>query len=501
MNTLPTGTAGQAVIDAARNFALTGSGFDAMCRAIEAYETAPPVEQHEPTCQTCNDRGMVGGFVNAENGYDGEPCPDCAVEQHEAAPADDVARNVEHTTPPVEALQRAIKNAYIKPEHEEIGREYFGLGFMAGARAVTDAPSIAQPAPSAPLEGTGNGADERAAFSLNPLQLRWIMDHIRDAYEAGYRDARSNRAIPDDNFPGYRGLEIERSGGKSLAEILERTASPARAPRTEVAGAEGEEPGAVLPRFPVELRKMWSGNEVQRWIDERMKPRFKVLRNALEHIVKVSRGSRGQSRRNRWIELRALGALNGTDEWRTVDLPKNGEGVRRRLEHEIGELQAVKQELQKALAYWMPKVFDERSAHDAYLLVGYEGETEESWGEKMQAELARLNAIINAPQSGDFLRAVSTEAEHQRQRWGHHDAGKLPGDWYRLVGYLAHKALLAILRNDHEKAEHHVITTAAALANWHRAMPCNTVAPATPAPSTPYAWRDTGPLETGEGCA
>ncbi|ACR14996.1 hypothetical protein BcepIL02_gp03 [Burkholderia phage BcepIL02] len=259
--------------------------------------------------------------------------------------------------------------------------------------------------------------------------------------------------------------------------------------------------GADLPRFPVELRKMWSGGEVQRWLDDRIAPRFKVLRNALDHVARVARGSRGQSRRNRWIELRALGALNGTDEWRTVDLPKNGEGVRRRLEHEIGELQAVKQALQKALAYWMPKVFDERSAHDAYLLVGYEGETEESWGEKMQAELARLNAIINAPQSGDFLRAVSTEAEHQRQRWGHHDAGKVPGDWYRLVGYLAHKALLAILSNDREKGEHHVITTAAALANWHRTAFGNTAAPAALAPCAPYAWRDTGPLETGDGHA
>jgi hypothetical protein len=47
VSTLPTGTAGQAVIDAARNFALTGEGFDAMCRAIEAYETQPAAAPQE----------------------------------------------------------------------------------------------------------------------------------------------------------------------------------------------------------------------------------------------------------------------------------------------------------------------------------------------------------------------------------------------------------------------------------------------------------------------
>lgn len=42
--------------------------------------------------------------------------------------------------------------------------------------------------------------------------------------------------------------------------------------------------------------------------------------------------------------------------------------------------------LQKALAYWMPKVFDDRSAHDAYLLVGYDGADEQAcWGDEMVA--------------------------------------------------------------------------------------------------------------------
>lgn len=90
---------------------------------------------------------------------------------------------------------------------------------------------------------------------------------------------------------------------------------------------------------------------------------------------------------------------------------------------------------------------------------------------QLRAEIDRLNAIINTPQSGDFMRAVSIEAEHQRQRWSsEHDGGKTPADWFWLVGYLAGKGLHAHAAGDILKAEHHVITTAAALANWHLAI-------------------------------
>ena len=86
-------------------------------------------------------------------------------------------------------------------------------------------------------------------------------------------------------------------------------------------------------------------------------------------------------------------------------------------------------------------------------------------------ENRRLNDIINSPQKDDFIRAVSTEAEHQRQRWGSsHDSGKTPADWFWLIGYLAGKALHAHISGNKEKAEHHIITTAAACANWHKSM-------------------------------
>jgi hypothetical protein len=79
--------------------------------------------------------------------------------------------------------------------------------------------------------------------------------------------------------------------------------------------------------------------------------------------------------------------------------------------------------------------------------------------------------IINTPETADFMAAVPLEAAHQRERWGvHHDAGKTPFDWFWLVGYLAQKAASSAVVGDTEKAMHHTISTAAALANWHAAL-------------------------------
>ena len=76
--------------------------------------------------------------------------------------------------------------------------------------------------------------------------------------------------------------------------------------------------------------------------------------------------------------------------------------------------------------------------------------------------------LINTPETADFMAAVPLEAIHQRERWGsEHDAGKTPFDWFWLVGYLAQKAAAAAVAGDTEKALHHTISTAGALANWH----------------------------------
>lgn len=79
--------------------------------------------------------------------------------------------------------------------------------------------------------------------------------------------------------------------------------------------------------------------------------------------------------------------------------------------------------------------------------------------------------ILNTPELHSFSEGVTLEALHQRNRWGSaHDAGKAPSDWFWLVGYLAGKALQAHATGNTDKALHHTISTAAALANWHAAI-------------------------------
>lgn len=89
----------------------------------------------------------------------------------------------------------------------------------------------------------------------------------------------------------------------------------------------------------------------------------------------------------------------------------------------------------------------------------------------LREEVDRLSAMINTPEIVDFIGAVHLESVHQRERWGSdHDAGKAPLDWFWLIGYLAQKAATAQIAGDTEKALHHTISTAAALANWHAAI-------------------------------
>jgi hypothetical protein len=106
-------------------------------------------------------------------------------------------------------------------------------------------------------------------------------------------------------------------------------------------------------------------------------------------------------------------------------------------------------------------------------------------------ELERLRALLNVPEMLNFLDGVNREAAHQGESWrSSHDGSKTPADWYWLVGNLAGKALGHAHELDHlqrsipnpspatedilarhrEKAVHHVITCAAALANWHTHM-------------------------------
>jgi hypothetical protein len=82
-----------------------------------------------------------------------------------------------------------------------------------------------------------------------------------------------------------------------------------------------------------------------------------------------------------------------------------------------------------------------------------------------------LEALINSPETADWLKGVPLEAAHQIERWGAiHDAGKSALDWFWLIGYLAQKAAMSEIAGDAEKAKHHTISTAAVLLNWHKRL-------------------------------
>lgn len=83
----------------------------------------------------------------------------------------------------------------------------------------------------------------------------------------------------------------------------------------------------------------------------------------------------------------------------------------------------------------------------------------------------QLHALVNNPHTADFLEAVKLEAAHQRDRFGEaHERGKSAENWFWLVGYLAGKCLRACITGDTDKALHHTISAAAALANWYEAI-------------------------------
>jgi hypothetical protein len=91
--------------------------------------------------------------------------------------------------------------------------------------------------------------------------------------------------------------------------------------------------------------------------------------------------------------------------------------------------------------------------------------------QQLELEVERLTKLLNTPEVDDFAKGAVLEAAHQRERWpAEHDVGKTPFDWFWLVGYLAQKAAAAAVAGDVDKARHHTISTAAALANWHLAL-------------------------------
>lgn len=108
---------------------------------------------------------------------------------------------------------------------------------------------------------------------------------------------------------------------------------------------------------------------------------------------------------------------------------------------------------------------------DLRLIDGQREDHEHGTVEELQAEIARLNAMINTPHTDEWFEAVRLEAAHQIERWGTaHDAGKQPADWFWLLGYLGQKAMTSAMAGDETKARHHTISSGAMLLNWFRAM-------------------------------
>lgn len=109
-------------------------------------------------------------------------------------------------------------------------------------------------------------------------------------------------------------------------------------------------------------------------------------RNRVKTYLDTYKGMRG-------VDPEIIHTIN-SDELRVSDLRAL---LQAPIERISDDRVSVIHALQKALAYWMPTVFDERSAHDAYLLVGYEGETEtRCWGDEMIDALPRWTPVGEA---------------------------------------------------------------------------------------------------------
>ncbi|MFM0058507.1 hypothetical protein PQR64_23075 [Paraburkholderia phytofirmans] len=97
-----------------------------------------------------------------------------------------------------------------------------------------------------------------------------------------------------------------------------------------------------------------------------------------------------------------------------------------------------------------------------------------AYAKQLETRVAELNAIIHTPESDEFLKGVSIEAEYQRQLHGVDDTDAR-FDWVQyfwVTGYLLNKALAACKSGEGngEKAKHHLTTTAALISNWHNVL-------------------------------
>jgi hypothetical protein len=89
---------------------------------------------------------------------------------------------------------------------------------------------------------------------------------------------------------------------------------------------------------------------------------------------------------------------------------------------------------------------------------------------RLAGQMEEANRYLNTPEYEDFAAGVVSEARHQLTIREMDDKLKTPGDWFWTLGYLAGKALWSATNRDWTKTKHHLITSAALLNNWHRAI-------------------------------
>ena len=93
----------------------------------------------------------------------------------------------------------------------------------------------------------------------------------------------------------------------------------------------------------------------------------------------------------------------------------------------------------------------------------------QSYVDELEAEYKRLKELINCPEIVDFRHGLCIEAAHQKERWGEeHDQKKSFSDWFMVLNFLLGKLAKAYWDNDMDKVKHHIITSAAVLANFHK---------------------------------
>jgi len=88
---------------------------------------------------------------------------------------------------------------------------------------------------------------------LGLLAKRRIFDAIRSAYDLGYNDARSTKAVSGDSAPGYKGREVEADHGGALLSSLNKNIAQ------QVQSAQELEAVATLTEAPT----VWDGDQWQ----------------------------------------------------------------------------------------------------------------------------------------------------------------------------------------------------------------------------------------------